>query len=82
MEMVVQFGYLALFSCAWHLMFLGLLINKWIELHGDLWKLGREARRPPPVRNEGIGASLGALEFLTMLGCMSAAALLYMYSYS
>lgn len=80
MEMVVQFGYLTLFSCSWPLMPLGFLVNNWVELRGDFWKLARESQRPPPIRGQGIGASLGALEFLTWIGTLSSAALVSMYS--
>lgn len=79
MEMVVQFGFLTLFSCVWPIMPLGFLLNNWVELRGDFWKLTREARRPPPVRGVGIGACLGALDFLTWLGVMSSAAVLAVY---
>lgn len=79
MEMVVQFGYLSLFSPAWPLMPLGFLVNNWVELRGDFFKLSNESQRPPPVRADSIGHSVAALEFLTLLGSMSTAALTYMY---
>lgn len=79
MEMVIQFGNLTLFAPVWPLMPLGFLINNWIELRGDFWKLVHESQRPPPTRSQGIGASLGALEFLTWLGALSSAALVYIY---
>lgn len=80
MEMVVQFGYLTLFSPAWPLMPLGFLINNWVELRGDFFKLSHESQRPPPIRADSIGYSVAALEFLTLLGSWSTAALVYMYS--
>ncbi|KAI4765437.1 putative plasma membrane stress response protein [Aureobasidium sp. EXF-3400] len=80
MEMCVQFGYLAMFGVIYPLMPLGFLINNWIELRGDFFKLISESQRPPPIRSDSIGPCISALEFLTWLGSLSTAALLYMYS--
>jgi anoctamin-10 len=79
MEMVVQFGYLTLFAPAWPLMPLGFLINNWVELRGDFFKLSSESQRPPPIRADSIGDSVTALEFLTWLGTLSTAALVHIY---
>lgn len=79
MEMCVQFGYLAMFGIVYPLMPLGFLINNWIELRGDFFKLISESQRPPPIRSDSIGPCISALEFLTWLGSLSTAALLYMY---
>lgn len=79
MEMCVQFGYLAIFGIVFPLMPLGFLINNWIELRGDFFKLISESQRPPPIRSDSIGPCISALEFLTWLGSLSTAALLYMY---
>jgi len=79
MEMVVQFGYLTLFAPAWPLMPLGFLLNNWVELRGDFFKLSSESQRPPPIRSDSIGDSVAALEFLTWLGTLSTAALVHIY---
>jgi anoctamin-10 len=79
MEMVVQFGYLTLFAPAWPLIPLGFLLNNWIELRGDFFKLSSESQRPPPIRADSIGDSVAALEFLTWLGTLSTAALVHIY---
>lgn len=79
MEMVVQFGYLTLFAPAWPLMPLGFLMNNWVELRGDFFKLSSESQRPPPIRADSIGDSVTALEFLTWLGTLSTAALVHIY---
>jgi anoctamin-10 len=79
MEMVVQFGYLTLFAPAWPLMPLGFLINNWVELRGDFFKLSSESQRPPPIRADSIGDSVQAMEFLTWLGTLSTAALVHIY---
>jgi anoctamin-10 len=79
MEMVVQFGYLTLFAPVWPLMPLGFLLNNWVELRGDFFKLSSESQRPPPIRADSIGDSVAALEFLTWLGTLSTAALVHIY---
>lgn len=79
MEMCVQFGYLALFGVAWPLVPLGFLLNNWLELRGDFFKLTMECKRPPPVRTDSIGPSLQGLEFLTWLGTLSTATIVHIY---
>ena len=79
LEMCVQFGYLALFGVAWPLVPLGFLLNNWLELRGDFFKLSLECQRPPPIRADSIGPSLQGLEFLTWLGTLSTAAIVYLY---
>ncbi|KAH0269418.1 putative plasma membrane stress response protein, partial [Aureobasidium melanogenum] len=79
MEMCVQFGYLAMFGVVYPLMPLGFLINNWVELRGDFFKLISESQRPPLIRSDSIGPCISALEFLTWLGSLSTAALLYIY---
>ncbi|KAH7403870.1 calcium-activated chloride channel-domain-containing protein [Cadophora sp. MPI-SDFR-AT-0126] len=49
-EMVIQFGYLALFSPVWPLIPIGFLINNWIEIRSDFLKLCIEHQRPPNTR--------------------------------
>lgn len=79
LEMCVQFGYLAMFGVAWPLVPLGFLLNNWLELRGDFFKLSLECKRPPPVRADSIGPSLQGLDFLTWLGTLSTAAIIYLY---
>lgn len=78
-EMCVQFGYLALFGVAWPLVPLGFLLNNWLELRGDFFKLTLECQRPPPIRSDSIGPSLLGLEFLSWLGTLSTAAIAHIY---
>ncbi|KAG9593659.1 putative plasma membrane stress response protein, partial [Aureobasidium melanogenum] len=79
-QMWVQFGYLAMFGVVYPLMPLGFLINNWVELRGgDFFKLISESQRPPPIRSDSLGPCISALEFLTWLGSLSTAALLYLY---
>ncbi|KAL4814951.1 calcium-activated chloride channel-domain-containing protein [Aspergillus spinulosporus] len=79
LEMCVQFGYLTLFGASWPLVALGFLLNNWLELRGDFFKLSLECQRPPPIRADSIGPSLQGLEVLSWLGTLSTAAIVYLY---
>ncbi|KAL4804037.1 calcium-activated chloride channel-domain-containing protein [Aspergillus unguis] len=79
LEMCVQFGYLTLFGASWPLVALGFMLNSWIELRGDLFKLSFECQRPPPIRADSIGPCLQGLEVLSWLGTLSTAAIVYLY---
>lgn len=78
-EMVVQFGYLALFSPVWPLVPIGFLINNWIELRSDFLKIAVEYQRPAPTRSDGIGPWVSSLECLTWLGSLSSAAIVHVF---
>ncbi|KAF1837039.1 DUF590-domain-containing protein [Decorospora gaudefroyi] len=78
-EMVVQFGYLSLFSVVWPLTAVSFLINDWIELRADAMKICVEMRRPTPWRADTIGPWLDSLSFLTWLGSITTSALVYMF---
>ena len=79
-EMIVQFGYLSLFSVVWPLVPVSFLINNWIELRSDAVKICVEMQRPTPYRSDGIGPWLDSLSFLAWLGSVTTAALVYMFS--
>lgn len=79
-EMVVQFGYLALFSVVWPLTPVSFIINDWIELRSDAAKITLEMQRPVPHRADSIGAWVDDLGFLTWLGSITSAALVYLFS--
>lgn len=78
-EMCVQFGYLALFGVAWPLVPLGFLLNNWLEVRGDFFKLTLECQRPPPIRTDSIGPCLLGLDFLAWMGTLSTAAIVHLY---
>jgi hypothetical protein len=78
-EMVIQFGYLALFSPVWPLVPIGFFINNWIELRSDFLKICVEHQRPHPTRSDGIGPWVASLESLTWLGSVSSAAIVHMF---
>lgn len=79
-EMVIQFGYLSLFSVVWPLTAVSFLINNWIELRSDALKITLENQRPVPWRADSIGPWLDALGFLTWLGSLTTAALVFLFS--
>lgn len=55
-ELLVQFGYLSLFSCVYPLMAVLLLINNLTEIRSDAYKICKLFRKPfsPPVANMGV----------------------------
>ena len=78
-QMVIQFGYLALFSPVWPLIPVGFLINNWIELRSDFLKICIEHQRPAPIRADSIGPWLASLNFLNWLGSISTAAIVFLF---
>ncbi|PNY25588.1 Uncharacterized protein TCAP_04471 [Tolypocladium capitatum] len=78
-ELVLQFGYLALFSPVWPLISLGFLINNWIELRSDFAKICFEYKRPAPTRADGIGPWIQSLDMLTWIGSISTAAIVHLF---
>ncbi|KAK7419669.1 hypothetical protein QQZ08_010755 [Neonectria magnoliae] len=79
-EIVLQFGYLALFSPVWPIIPIGFLINNWIELRSDFAKISIEHQRPAPVRADSIGPWIYSLDALTWLGSISTAAIVHLFS--
>lgn len=79
-EMCIQFGYLALFSPTWPLVPVSFLVNNWVELRSDLFKICVECRRPAPQRSDTIGPWLDSLGFLSWVGSITSASLVYMFS--
>jgi hypothetical protein len=79
-EMCIQFGYLALFSPTWPLVPVSFFVNNWVELRSDFFKICMEFRRPVPLRTDTIGPWLDSLGFLSWVGSITSAALLYMFS--
>ena len=78
-EMVIQFGYLALFSPVWPLVPIGFFINNWFELRSDFLKICYDHQRPAPARSDGIGPWVASLEFLSWLGSISSAAIVHLF---
>jgi len=71
-EMVVQFGFIALFGFTWPLAALAVFINNFIELRLDVWKFCTYARRPMAQRARGLGRFWSvALESVAVLGIVN-----------
>lgn len=81
-EMCIQFGYLALFSPVWPLVPVSFLVNNWVELRSDFFKIIVECRRPLALRADTIGPWLDTLGFLSWVGSIISAALIYMFNNS
>ncbi|KAJ6444621.1 plasma membrane channel protein [Purpureocillium lavendulum] len=79
-EMVMQFGYLSLFSVAWPLAACCFLVNNWVELRSDALKIAISCRRPIPWRSDSIGPWLTAIGFLSWLGSVTSSAIVYLCS--
>lgn len=79
-EMVLQFGYLSLFSVVWPLTGCSFLANNWLELRADAMKICVDMQRPTPFRAESIGPWLDSVMFLTWAGALTESALCYMFS--
>lgn len=70
-ELLVQFGYLSLFSCVYPLTAVLLLLNNMTEIRGDAYKICRLFRKPfcAPVANIGVWQT--AFEVLSFVSVMS-----------
>ncbi|KAF2396207.1 DUF590-domain-containing protein [Trichodelitschia bisporula] len=79
-EMVLQFGYLSLFSVVWPLTACSFLVNDWLELRTDALKIAVEMQRPTPFRADTIGPWLDSLSLLAWLGGLTSSALVYLFS--
>ena len=55
------------------------LINNWLELRSDAFKITVHVRRPIPTRTDTIGPWLDALTFLTWLSALTNSALVYLF---
>jgi len=78
--MVVQFGYVVLWSSIWPLAGVMAFINNIFETRGDAFKIAVHNRRAIPSRTDTIGPWLDVLAFLTWLGALTNSALVYLFS--
>ncbi|KAK0718298.1 calcium-activated chloride channel-domain-containing protein [Lasiosphaeria miniovina] len=81
-EMVIQFGYLSLFSVVWPLTACSFLVNNWVEARSDAMKIAISSQRPIPWRADSIGPWLNSLGFLSWLGSVTSAALVFLFHQS
>ncbi|KAI0793794.1 DUF590-domain-containing protein [Fomes fomentarius] len=78
-EMVTQFGYVSLWSTIWPLAPVMALVNNWLELRSDAFKITVHVRRPIPTRTDTIGPWLDTLTFLTWMAALTNSALVYLF---
>eukprot|EP00981_Chlorochromonas_danica_P001972 scaffold409_cov167-Ochromonas_danica.AAC.4 len=65
-EMVVQFGYTTMFVAAFPLATVLSLVNNYVEIRVDAWKLCHLCRRPEPRSMEDIGTWYTILELISI----------------
>lgn len=78
-EMVVQFGYVSLFSSVWSLTPVCAFANNIIELRSDAIKLCTTMRRPIPERVDSIGPFLDFLSLLAWMGSITSSSLIFLF---
>ncbi|ORX58748.1 DUF590-domain-containing protein [Hesseltinella vesiculosa] len=78
-EMIIQFGYVSMFSVVWPLTALCCQLNNWIELRSDAIKICKYTRRPIPARVENIGPWLDNMETIVWLSSITMASFLYLF---
>ncbi|KAF9425092.1 hypothetical protein BGZ94_007854 [Podila epigama] len=78
-EMVLQFGYVSLFSVIWPLTGLCAFVNNWVELRSDAAKISYNARRPIPSRTDTIGPWIDNLQAISWFSSLTNASILYLF---
>ncbi|GER53492.1 anoctamin-like protein At1g73020 [Striga asiatica] len=80
LELVLQFGMIMMFACAFPLAFAFAAVNNIAEIRADALKLLVMMRRPVPRADATIGAWLNIFQFLIVLSiCTNSALLVCMY---
>lgn len=69
-----------MFSVIWPLTACSFLVNNWIEARSDAMKIAIGSQRPVPWRSDSIGPWLNSLGFLSWLGSLSSAAIVYLFN--
>jgi len=70
MKVVIQFGYLVMFSSCFPLFPLVLLIYNWVETKLDIYEYTLTINRAPKEKIRGIGAWMNVLSFLSMVAAI------------
>ncbi|KAG6425872.1 hypothetical protein SASPL_110078 [Salvia splendens] len=80
LELVLQFGMIMMFACAFPLAFAFAAMNNITEIRADALKLLSMMRRPIPRAEETLGAWLNIFQFLIVMSiCTNSALLVCMY---
>lgn len=66
----------------WPLTACSFLVNNWIEARSDAMKIAINSQRPIPWRADSIGPWLNSLGFLSWLGSLTSAALVFLFNHS
>ena len=75
MEMIIQFGYVALFGIAFPIIALFSLMEITLEIRVDAWKLCNLTKRPDPHRAEDIGVWKSIVVIISYVGTITNAAI-------
>lgn len=78
-EMVVQFGYVSMFSTVWPLTAMCCMINDWVELRGDAIKVCKYTRKPVAHRADSIGPWVSNLKTLIWLSSITMSSYAYLF---
>ncbi|KAI8878370.1 DUF590-domain-containing protein, partial [Backusella circina FSU 941] len=78
-EMVIQYGYVSMFSTVWPLTALCCMINDWVELRGDAIKVCKYTRKPVPHKADSIGPWISNLKTLVWLSSITMSSYAYMF---
>jgi hypothetical protein len=76
LEMVIQFGYATLFAGAFPLAAVLSIVNNYVEIRVDGFRLSRQSRRARPASAEDIGTWQGVLNSMVYLSTMTNTGLL------
>ncbi|KAG8380058.1 hypothetical protein BUALT_Bualt07G0154000 [Buddleja alternifolia] len=80
LELVLQFGMIMMFACAFPLAFAFAAVNNLMEIRTDALKLLATMRRPIPRADATIGAWLNIFQFLIVMSiCTNSALLVCLY---
>ncbi|KAL8458455.1 hypothetical protein ACS0TY_036098 [Phlomoides rotata] len=80
LELVLQFGMIMMFACAFPLAFTFAAVNNLTEIRADALKLLAMMRRPIPRADATIGAWLNIFQFLVVMSiCTNSALLVCLY---
>uniref|UniRef100_A0A0G4HHW7 Anoctamin transmembrane domain-containing protein n=1 Tax=Chromera velia CCMP2878 TaxID=1169474 RepID=A0A0G4HHW7_9ALVE len=79
MELVIQFGYITLFACAFPLAGVLALLANYIEAYSDLYKHFMCYQRPRPSKAEGIGMWMSVMQIVMWAAVVTNT---YVFTYS